>query len=114
MPNYFKVNLVVLEKINPAFTISKLDENLESRNIYHIKVNENFMPRIFLFCCFTSQSTSFCVEPVISSRSSCSGTQHPGLGESQTSNPSIPSKMLYKLSHCTPHGVKEYFPYLSQ
>ena len=76
MPNYFKVNRVVLEKINPTFTISRLDENLVPRNIYRIKVNENFMPRIFLFCCFTSQSTSFCVEPELSSRSSCSGTQH--------------------------------------
>ena len=47
MPNYFKVNLVVLEKINPAFTISKFNENLVPRNINRIKVNENFMPRIF-------------------------------------------------------------------
>ena len=112
MPNYFKVNRVVLEKINPTFTISKLDENLVPRNIYRIKENENFMPRIFLFCCFTSHSTSLCVEPELSSRSSCSGTQHRGFHESQTSNPSIPSQILYKLSHCTPNGAKEHFPYL--
>ena len=75
-------------------------------------INYQSCSLVCLYCCFTSQSTLFesCwddflsswVEPVLRKRIKCLAQGHNSdSGVSQTSNPSIPSLMLYQLSHCT-------------